>query len=317
MADILVTGASGFIGGQIAGELSTAGHRVLGVGRADQPMFPGAWTYQALPGGQALANQGGLDAVVRGFQPEYLLHCAGTGRVDWTIARPAEDFASGPGLTFALVDALRRLAPRCVTIYISSAAVHGAPQAELIGADTPLDPISPYGFHKLICETILREFKTVYGLDSIVLRVLSCYGAGLRKQILWDICQKARTGRVELFGTGQESRDFIHVRDLARLAGLLVGQGQRSGVFPVGSGRGVSMAELARMLLAALGLGQVPVVFKGVGRQGDPSRWLCDVVPLAGVGFRTSVGLEEGVAEYAQWFARLGQGVDPDCPSPS
>ena len=254
----------------------------------------------------------GLDEVVRGLKPDYLLHCAGTGRVDWTIARPAEDFAAGPDFTFALLDALRRLAPGCVTIYISSAAVHGAPQTELIGAETPLTPISPYGFHKLICETVLREFKTVYGLDSIVLRVLSCYGAGLRKQILWDICQKARTGRVELFGTGQESRDFIHVRDLARLAGLLVGQGRRSGVFPVGSGRGVTMAELSRMLLAALGRDQVPVVFKGEGRQGDPSRWLCDVGPLAGVGFRTQVGLEQGVAEYAQWFAGLGDSVGPD-----
>lgn len=299
MAKILVTGASGFIGGHVARELH-ARHEVLGLGRAPAPSISGGWRYAP----QEAAGPA-LDALVRRFQPDYLLHCAGNGRVDRSITHPAEDFAAGPCLTFALLDALRREAPGCVTVFMSSAAVHGAPREGLIAADTPLSPISSYGFHKQLCETVLAEFKTVYGLDSIILRVLSCYGDGLRKQILWDVCRKAVQGNVELFGTGGETRDFIHVSDLARLTGMLVDQNRREGLFPVGSGSSVSIRELAGMLLEALGLGPVPVTFKGQEHQGYPSHWLADARPLAEIGFTPAVGMREGVAGYAAWFSRL------------
>lgn len=303
MARIIVTGASGFVGGQMA-SLLCGEHTVLGLGRRHTPLLPGPWRYETLePGVPAF-----LELLER-FRPEYLLHCAGTGAVGRTMQFPAEDYASGPALTFALMDALRQKAPACVTIFTSSAAVHGNPVTQPIGLFSPIAPISPYGFHKAMCENILQEFKTVYGLDSIVLRIFSCYGPGLRKQIFWDICRKAVQGRVELFGTGEETRDFIHVRDLARLAGLLVSQDRRSGVYPVGAGRSVSIARLSGVLVAALGVPEVPVVFRGDEHSGYPKHWLCDLTACAAQGFTPEISLEDGAAEYAGWFlaSRLAQ----------
>jgi UDP-glucose 4-epimerase len=300
MANIIVTGASGFIGGHMA-SLLHGEHNLIGLGRRPSPVIPGGWRYEAVqPGSPAF-----LELLER-FRPDYLLHCAGIGAVGRTMEFPAEDFAAGPALTFALMEALRQKAPGCVTVYFSSAAVHGNPARQPIGLSTPTLPISPYGFHKAMCETILQEFKAVYGLDAIVLRIFSCYGPGLRKQIFWDICRKAVQGRVELFGTGEETRDFIHVRDLGRLAGLLVSQGRRSGVFPVGAGRSVSISHLARLLVASLGEPPVAVAFRGDEHNGYPKHWLCDMAACAGLGFTPEIPLEGGAAEYAEWFLASG-----------
>src|SRR5438552_189686 len=77
--------------------------------------------------------------------------------------------------------------------------------------------LSPYGYHKRQAELICEEFSRVYALPTAVARIFSAYGPGLRRQVVWDICEKAlATGKLELRGTGAESRDFIHAADIAR-----------------------------------------------------------------------------------------------------
>lgn len=299
MANILVTGAGGFIGRHMTRTLSGP-HRVLGVGRGDAPFRPDGFAYHKT--GFTVPE---LRSLMRGFRPDYLVHCAGPGSVAGSFADPYAGFVSGPYLTYAVMEALRLEAPACTTVFLSSAAVYGAPPEGLIGADTPVAPISPYGFHKLMSESVLDEFKTLHGMDGLILRVLSCYGAGLRKQIFWDVCRKAMTGRVELFGTGLETRDFIHVNDLCNLVGEVVASELREGTLPVGSGKAVTISELAFMLVDFMGLAGTHVVFAGEEHTGNPAHWQCDRKLIAKLGFVPTTTLEEGVKEYAEWFNSL------------
>lgn len=187
---------------------------------------------------------------------------------------------------------------------MSSAAVYGNPVVLPVRENAPLAPVSPYGFHKQIAETLLQEYYQVYGVASCAARVFSAYGPGLRRQLLWDVCRKAMTGSVGLSGTGAETRDFIHVADVARAVRVLAENApMHAEPYNVASGVETSVAELASGLVANVSPA-VTVEFSGAQRPGDPLRWCADISAIAKLGFTPSVTLEAGLSEYAQWCTR-------------
>ena len=97
-------------------------------------------------------------------------------------------------------------------LLVSSAAVYGDPERLPVSEDAPLAPISPYGRHRAEAEEVALQS----GAPVVIARVFSAYGEGLRRQVLWDVAQRALVGGpVELSGTGEETRDFVHARDVA------------------------------------------------------------------------------------------------------
>src|SRR5207248_3256916 len=127
----------------------------------------------------------------------------------------------------------------------SSAAVYGQPDRLPVGETAPLRAISPYGEHRVVCETLLRDS----GLPAVVARVFSAYGEGLRRQVLWDICAKAiNSAEVALDGTGDESRDFVHAEDVAAAVVVLIRKADFGGEpYNVATGVETRIGELARL----------------------------------------------------------------------
>src|SRR5206468_9707518 len=118
-----------------------------------------------------------------------------------------------------LLEWLRGSAPESLVIVASSAAVYGAGHGGPIPEDAAVAPMSPYGQHKLMMEQLCQSYAVTFGLRSTVARLFSVYGPHLRKQLLWDICIRLQRGERALVmdGTGAEVRDWIDVRDVARL----------------------------------------------------------------------------------------------------
>ncbi|TDA81588.1 SDR family oxidoreductase, partial [Halomonas marinisediminis] len=79
------------------------------------------------------------------------------------------------------------------------------------------NPMSPYGFSKLSAELLAQEYSQCFGVNSISVRPFSLYGPGLKKQLLWDACNKFSKGIGEFFGTGEEVRDWLHVEDASSM----------------------------------------------------------------------------------------------------
>ena len=168
--------------------------------------------------------------------------------------------------------------------------------------DAPIAPLSPYGFHKEIAETILREFHAVYSVRTAVARVFSAYGPGLRRQILWDVCEKARAGKVTLFGTGAETRDFVHADDVARgIRAIVESAPMRGEAYNLASGVQTPIRDLAAEVVANIAPG-TPIEFSGVVRPGDPLHWEADISAIRALGFTPQVTLAEGVAGYCDWY---------------
>lgn len=271
---VMITGANGFVGSALARAAQVNGWIVTGLVRRRVDELPGSRMCD-------YSVEGLRDLIAEG-KPDFIAHAAGAASVGASISDPAGDFASSVGLTQRLLEAVRKSGHRPRLLYASSAAVYGNPASLPVAEDAALAPISPYGFHKLLCERLFEEYAACFGHTALCARAFSLLGEAQRRLLVWDIFSKARTsGDVELGGTGEESRDYLHVDDFARLCWLVAERSIR-GFVPVNiaSGRAVSVRQVAEGVIACVGNGNI-VRFTGVVRPGDPKEWRADLSRLA------------------------------------
>jgi UDP-glucose 4-epimerase len=294
---VLITGIGGFLGGYVAAECARRGWQVFGLDAMAARRLPEGVIFRQgqLPGPEIVES-------LREWQPTALIHCAGRASVPQSFADPGGDFQHGVVLTFSMLEALRRHAPGCRFVLLSSAAVYGDPESLPVCETSRVRPLSPYGYHKRQCELLVEEYAALHGIRGVSARVFSAYGPGLRRQVVWDICSRSlREGRLALKGTGCESRDFIHAADVASALVCLIERADARGeTINVAAGRETTIAELASLLLEYLRLPFAPE-FDGVLPGGDPANWRADIARLSALGFKPSVSLEAGLAETAAW----------------
>jgi UDP-glucose 4-epimerase len=243
-----------------------------------------------------------LKQVLQEFNPTLCIHCAARSSVGLSVSEPESDFQSSVAVTFNVLDCLRQFAPDCVLLLLSSAAVYGNPHSLPVTESQVPAPLSPYGFHKWMAEQLCLEFTKIYGLRTASLRIFSAYGPGLRRQVIWDICQKALLHQtLSLQGTGQESRDFIHALDIAHALEALVSRAPLEGeTYNLGSGQETKISTLTSLILTTLER-NCEVFFDGVVPVGNPLHWCADISKLQGLDFTITVPLEQGVTTFTQW----------------
>lgn len=299
MKRVIVTGVAGFIGRYVARQFSEQGWSVIGVSNASPENAPLAdlSQYYSLQ----LPNRA-FDEIVKKHSPEACIHCAGRASVGQSVINPAADFYDSTVLTFEILNALKQNVPNCKLVFLSSAAVYGNPDRLPVSENQLPAPLSPYGYHKWQCEQLCSEFSKIYGLPTASIRIFSAYGVGLRRQVIWDICQKVLTGKsLVLQGTGMESRDFIHAHDIARAIETIIMSGSMNGeVYNLASGREVTISELAKMIINSLDVDITPT-FDGVIPIGNPLNWEADISKITDIGFTPSISLEEGIKTFTEW----------------
>jgi UDP-glucose 4-epimerase len=295
----LVTGVSGFLGRYVARALVADGWSVVGLASGPPENAP----LHLLDGYHRLTLPSpALAGLLREGHPDACVHCAGRASVDMSMREPSGDFEASVAITAELLEALRRHAPACRTVYVSSAAVYGEPARLPIREHDLPHPISPYGFHRYVAEQLCLEYARVFELPVACARAFSAYGPGLRRQIVWDLCRRALSEPVvELRGTGDESRDFIHGHDVGRALAQLVDRAPAQGeVYNVATGIETTIRELAGLVLAQF---DAPprLEFTGAAHPGNPANWRADVTRIGQLGFVPEIDLARGVAGYLEW----------------
>jgi UDP-glucose 4-epimerase len=300
MRSILVLGSEGFIGRHLVQHFLQAQYIVHGCDLFETAQHSG-YIYTKVsrlsPEWEEIFSKTSFD---------FCVNAAGSGNVPYSMTHPLSDFEANTLDTIRVLDAIRRLNKNCRYLHISSAAVYGNPEKLPIDENDRKCPLSPYGWNKLMAEQICSEYASVYGVAVAIIRPFSVYGKGLKKQLLWDICTKLHKDDViSLFGTGKESRDFIHIDDLAdAIMKVIENSPFNHNIYNTASGTETSIKQVADIFEHYFP-GKKTISFSGVEKKGDPVNWKADISRLAELSFQPKTALDNGIIDYINWYGTL------------
>lgn len=291
---ILIVGSRGFIGSHCV-EYFSANNEVCGCDVTEKNDSSQKY-FQ-------IKNNSDFNIILAKHKFDLFINASGSAGVGFSISYPEKDYELNTANVEAMLAAIKKHSPQTKFINFSSAAVYGNPKHLPINEYDEIMPLSPYGKHKAEAEKILKKYHDDSGLKTCSVRVFSAYGPGLHKQLFWDLFLKAReTKHIRLFGTGDESRDFIFIDDLVGAIECVAQNAPMNGeCINVSSGIETRVSEAAQIFLNALGQ-TFELNFSGEVKEGDPVNWKADVRVLNELGFRTSVSLQEGLKRLAKAY---------------
>ncbi len=253
---VVVTGGAGFIGSHSVEALLAAGGRVTAFDNFS------TGKRENLPDDARLDVISGdvreLAAVQRALQgATHVLHLAAQVSVQISVDDPPRSCHDNVLGFVNVLEAARRGGVKRV-VYASSAAVYGVPARLPLDEDAAVGPISPYGLEKVINDQYAQLYRDLYGQSSMGLRYFNVYGprqdpasqyAGVISKFAALIAQDRP---LTVFGDGGQTRDFVFVRDIARVNAQALA-GDYCGVCNVGTGVSVTLLELIDALAACAG----------------------------------------------------------------
>ena len=187
----------------------------------------------------------------------------------------------------------------------SSAGIFGELKTLPIREDHPAEPDSPYGASKLGAEKESLAYVKLFGLEVACLRYFNVYGPNQRFDAYGNVIpifvfQMLRREPVTIYGDGEQTRDFVNVRDVVQANIKAATSPGVTGAFNIGSGTRIGINALVRQLQAAIGLDSV--VRYGPTRAGDVRDSLADIgAARKAFGFEPAVTMDEGLPEYIRW----------------
>ncbi len=217
----------------------------------------------------------------------------------------------------SIIEAARTLSPKPSIVFASSAAVYGAPSTLPLAENSSVRPLSLYGADKAAGETQLRLAASLFGSNSMILRLFNVFGPNQSRHSdyagVMSIFADAmlRRAPITIFGDGQQMRDFVYVRDVAEhffIAGnLACGSVEgTSETLNVCSGHGTSVNDLFSMLAEETKYPLEPTY--GPARVGDIRMSLGDPkTAQARLGITCSRTISTGIREFCSF---LGQKSD-------
>ncbi len=304
----LVTGCAGFIGCHTAEQLLDGGHEVVGIDDLD-PYYPRTIKKSNLESLRGRLRFQFVERDLNEVNLEQLLD--GVDAVVHLAAQPGVRTSWGDSFSKYLrnnVLATQRLLQYCAAarlrtvVFAGSSSVYGAAERLPVDETQPPAPISPYGTTKLWAEQLCESYRIREGVPVVRLRYFSVYGPRQRPDMLFHrIIRAALTGAtLEIYGTGDQTRDFTYVGDVARANCLAIEKGIREGVMNIGSGRPQRILDAVH-LVEELSSRPVSLRFLPVQR-GDPSHTHASTDRAKKIlGFEPSTNLREGLAKQIEW----------------
>lgn len=247
MAKVLVTGGAGFIGSHLVTQLIERDHFVyvldnFRTGQEDNLQRFAAGRYELIR--DSVMNIGG-HAVLRDVQTIFHL-AAEVGNIN-SIENTFADASTNVLGTIRVCDFAREIGAKVV--YSSSSAIYGESRYLPIDEQHPLQPASPYGLSKLTGELYVRLYGQLNALSHVCLRYFNVYGEGQLfnpySNVIPIFIRRLAEGKpLTVYGDGGQTRDFVHVNDVAT-ANVLAGESSvTSGAYNVGTGLRSSLREL-------------------------------------------------------------------------
>ncbi len=304
---ILVTGCCGFIGSHLTERLLKEGEDVLGIDNFD-PYYPRQLKMRNL---KILRDYkkfqfveesilGDLKHLFQGVSLVY--HQAAIAGVRNSLRDPLRYIKNNLLGTTNILNLSRNSGVKRV-IFASSSSVYGeVGESELpIEESRKLEPISPYGYSKKLCEEICQMYSRIWGLEVVSLRYFTVYGPRQRPDEAFSkfIKKMLKGERLEIYGSGEQTRDFTYVSDAVEATLLAAKRGQ--GVYNIASGSRISLNKALSLISRVSGLD--PKIVRREKQPGDVTHtWASISKAKKELGYRPKIGLEAGLREHFQWL---------------
>jgi UDP-glucose 4-epimerase len=303
---VLLTGGAGFIGSHVADQLLACGHDVAIVDDLS------SGKKENIPEGAVFYEQDirdGCAEVFEEFKPDALSHQGAQMDVRRSVREPDFDADVNVLGTLRLLESCVRYGVRRVVFASTGGAVYGE-QREFPALEDHLQyPISPYGVSKLAGERYLHFYHTQYGLPYTALRYANVYGPRQDPHgeagVVAIFCGNLAAGRGSTInGSGEQTRDYVYVEDVARANVLALETDAPSGAYNVGTGIETSVNELYEILREASGRDLQPA--HGPAKQGEQLRSSVNPTAAARIlGWRPETNLAAGLKRTLSFFEAL------------
>lgn len=305
----LVTGGAGFIGSNVVKLLVQRSHTVRVLDNFSLGCIENLEGLEVEFFKGDVCDAELVEAAVRGS--EVVFHLAASVGNIRSIECPVVDSEVNVLGTLRVLEAARRHGVSKV-IYSSSSAIFGDPNYLPIDEAHPTNPSSPYGVSKLAAEKHCLCYAKLYGITAICLRYFNVYGVSQRYDAYGNVIpifalRLLKQQPLKIYGDGEQTRDFVDVRDVARANVLSMERNVPSGCYNIGSGTATTINSLAEVIQNLSGV-KTPV--KHAEPRKAEVRHSVSRIDAARVALSYSpeIPLDQGLSNYLEWLRLLNNG---------
>ena len=305
---ILLTGAAGFIGSHLGNTLVSRGNVVWGI---DSRIHPST---NPLNFSCEQADCRWEDLMeLRAHGKDAIVHLAALINVDFSAKLPLGVWSNNVDSTLTVLETARR--NDLMVVLASSSEVYGTCQATFINERHPLDGMSPYAASKTACDRAAFAYKQTYGLDVRIIRLFNTYGPSQAHDgyggVIAKFTSAALRGKpMQIYGNGEQRRDYIYVDDAVEAYLLALSSGPWDAPLNIGTGTTVSINELAHKI--------ADIVYPE--DSGPKARWeytspragevdclRCDASKARKMKWEPKVTFAAGLKKYVEWAKQFGE----------
>ncbi len=293
---ILITGAKGFIGQNVCLSFKKAAYTTFGIGhgkitqKEQKQIGLDYW----------IEGDMSIDTILKhGQKFDIIIHCGGSGSVADSVKNPYKDFNKTVNGTLEILEYIRLYNQYAHLIYPSSPSVQGECGDVPIKENYIGKPVSPYGYHKKIAEDLCQSYATKYNIKVSIIRLFSVYGRGQEKQLIWDAYNKIKTAnkKVTFWGTGNETRDFIHIDDVMSLFHLIIENSSAFSILNGGTGVKHTIKDVVQIVQEIVNP-DIVITFNNKYNPGNPIYYWADVENLNKINFKHKINLKQGIKNF-------------------
>ena len=305
--NILITGGAGFIGSHIANELIDENEVTiidnLSTGNIKNLKYPEHGNLNFIKEDICKAD---LDELTQGI--DYIFHLAAMASVPLSVENPIKCNEINLNATVKLLESAVKHDVKKI-VFSSSSAVYGENKNMPLKETEPPMPTSPYAASKASCELYLKSFYESYGLNYTALRYFNVFGPKQDKNsqyaaVIPNFISALLEGhRAEIYGDGEQTRDFVYVRDVVR-ANIYACKSDYNGIVNVASGEKLTINQLYDIIKDTLESDLEPEYLPE--RLGDIKHSLANVDNMEKINLKISTqNFEEQLIETVNWFKTI------------
>ena len=290
----VITGGAGFIGSNLTDHLVKAGHKVVILdnfvsGKRSNLSHHKNQNVKIIK--IDISKDNNLERYFKNI--DYVFHLAGLAEIIPSIKNPKKYFVNNVLGTLNVIEAAKKTKIKKL-IYAASSSCYGTPKSFPTSEKSKIDLKHPYAVTKYMGEELVLKYASIFNMPNISFRFFNVYGprlnlSGQYSAVMGNfLSQKKNNKPLTIVGDGKQTRDFIHVDDLAKAFLKTIKSKSVNKIYNLGSGKKTSINTIAKIFG-----GKKKFIEK---RPGEPKNSLADISKIKkDINWKPSINIEDGI----------------------